>query len=412
MRIALVSQYFWPESFSINDLVEALVAQGHSVEVFTGKPNYPDGEVFPGYSAQGCQEEVFAGQVPVHRVPLRARGKGGAANLARNYLSFVWHGLRHFPRQARGKQFDVVFVFSLSPITAAIPAIYLKWRLRTPMVMWVLDLWPDSLSATGFVRNKAVLAGVGLMVRAIYACADRVLVQSRAFIDAVARHADPSKITYYPNCAREMPLTPAAQTEVSPTLLEEIQRHFSIVFTGNLGTAQAVETLLDAAERLHHLPDVRLVLVGSGSMSAWLAEQKAARGLDNVILAGRYPASEMPQFLSRARGLLVSLKRSEIYAQTVPAKVQSYLSAGKPIIASLDGEGARVVTEAGAGLACPAEDAVALADCIARLHGMSDPQRAELGAAGRAYFLAHFELTGQATRLAALLRSQVQGDSV
>lgn len=411
MRIALVSQYFWPESFSINDLVEVLVAQGHTVEVFTGKPNYPDGELFPGYSAEGCQEELFAGNVPVHRVPLRPRGKGGAANLARNYLSFVWHGLRHFPRQAKGKQFDVVFVFSLSPITAAIPAIYLKWRLRTPMVMWVLDLWPESLSATGFIRNKAVLAGVGLMVRAIYACADRVLVQSRAFIDAVARYADPAKIVYYPNCAREMPVVPASHTEVDASLLDDIERHFSIVFTGNLGTAQAVETLVEAAQRLRHLPDVRLVLVGSGSMSAWLADQKAALGLDNVILAGRYPASEMPQFLSRAQGLLVSLKRSEIYAQTVPAKVQSYLSAGKPIIASLDGEGARVVIEAGAGLACPAEDATALADCIEMLHGMSEVRRAALGEAGRAYFLAHFELTGQAARLAALLRAQIEGES-
>ncbi|CAB3931274.1 hypothetical protein LMG6000_02809 [Achromobacter insolitus] len=407
LKIALVTQYFWPESFSINDLVEALVAQGHTVEVFTGKPNYPDGKIFPGYQAEGASEEVFAGSVAVHRAPLRPRGAGGAANLARNYLSFVWNGLRYFPRQAKGKSFDIVFVFSLSPITAAIPAIYLKWRLRKPMAMWVLDLWPESLSATGFIKNKFVLSAIGLMVRGIYACSGLIMVQSRAFITAVSRYANPAKLVYYPNCSRDTPSTLSADTQVPRALLDELDSRFCIVFAGNLGTAQAVETLAEAAERLKHLTDVRIVLVGSGSMSPWLAEQKQSRNLDNLILAGRYPSSEMPQFLTRAQGLIVSLKRSEIYAQTVPAKIQSYLSAGRPILASIDGEGARVVEEAGAGLVSPAEDAVQLARNIEQLHGMSAQARAAMGERGRAYFLEHFELEKQAARLAELLQQHI-----
>lgn len=407
LKIALVTQYFWPESFSINDLVEALVAQGHTVEVFTGKPNYPDGKIFPGYQAEGASEELFNGTVPVHRAPLRPRGTGGAANLARNYISFVWNGLRHFPRQAKGKSFDVVFVFSLSPITAAIPAIYLKWRLRKPMAMWVLDLWPESLSATGFIRNKFVLGAIGLMVRWIYSCAGLIMVQSRAFIEAVSRYADPTKLVYYPNCSRDTPTALPVETQVPRALLDDLESHFCVVFAGNLGTAQAVETLAAAAEQLKHLPDVRIVLVGSGSMSPWLAEQKQARNLDNVILAGRYPSSEMPQFLTRAQGLIVSLKRSEIYAQTVPAKIQSYLSAGRPILASIDGEGARVVEEAGAGLVSPAEDAQELARNIELLHGMSPEARAAMGERGRAYFLEHFELNKQASRLAELLQQHI-----
>lgn len=407
LKIALVTQYFWPESFSINDLVESLVAQGHTVEVFTGKPNYPEGNIFPGYQAEGASEDLFAGTVPVHRAPLRPRGPGGASNLVRNYLSFVWNGLRHFPRQAKGKSFDVIFVFSLSPITAAIPAIYLKWRLRKPMAMWVLDLWPESLSATGFIKNKFILAGIGLMVRAIYASAGLIMVQSRPFIDAVARYANRNKLVYYPNCSRDMPLALPAETQVPRALLDELEAKFCVLFAGNLGTAQAVETLMAAAGQLKHLPDVRLVLVGSGSMSGWLAEEKQRLGLDNVILAGRYPANEMPQFLSRAQGLIVSLKRSETYAQTVPAKIQSYLSAGRPVIASIDGEGARVVEEAGAGLICPAEDATRLAQCIEQLHDMPPEARASMGAKGRAYFLEHFELNKQAERLAELLQQLI-----
>lgn len=408
LKIALVTQYFWPESFSINDLVEALVAQGHTVEVFTGKPNYPDGKLFPGYVAEGASEDVFAGTVAVHRAPLRPRGSGGAANLARNYLSFVWNGLRHFPRQARGKSFDIVFVFSLSPITAAIPAIYLKWRLRKPMAMWVLDLWPESLSATGFIKNKMVLRVIGWMVRAIYASAGMIMVQSRAFIQAVSQYADPAKLVYYPNCSRDTAGGLPVETQVPQTLLHDLEAHFCVVFAGNLGTAQAVETLVAAAEQLKHLPDIRVVLVGSGSMSAWLSEQKQARGLDNVILAGRYPANEMPQFLTRAKGLIVSLKRSEIYAQTVPAKIQSYLSAGRPILASIDGEGARVVDEAGAGLVSPAEHSQQLAHNIEQLYDMSEEARTAMGARGRAYFLEHFELNKQAARLAELLQQQIE----
>lgn len=408
MKIALVSQYFWPESFSINDLVEALVAQGHVVEVFTGKPNYPEGKIFPGYQAEGAMEETFAGAVPVHRAPLRARGAGGGKNLARNYISFVWNGLRHFPRQAKDKSFDIVLVFSLSPITAAIPAIYLKWRLGKPMTMWVLDLWPESLSATGFIRNRAVLAGVGALVRGIYACADQILVQSRAFVGAVSRYATPSKIAYYPNCSRDMPLALPQETTVPATLLSMLESEFCVVFAGNLGTAQAVETLLEAAERLKHLPRFKMVLVGSGSMSEWLGQEQTRRRLDNVVLAGRYPSEEMPQFLTRAQGLIVSLKCNEIYAQTVPAKVQSYLSAGKPILASIDGEGARVVQEAKAGLVSPAEDAQGLAANIEQLYAMDAEERARLGAAGRQYFLEHFELKAQAARLAELLQQQIE----
>ncbi|MCM2558510.1 glycosyltransferase family 4 protein [Alcaligenes faecalis] len=407
MKIALVTQYFWPESFSINDMVRELEAQGHSIDVYTGKPNYPEGDVFAGYTQNGCSQEPFAQNVTIHRAPLRPRGKSGAKDLIRNYLSFVWNGLRHFPRQAQGKHYDVIFVFSLSPITAAIPAIYLKWRKRTPMVMWVLDLWPESLSATGHIRNKYVLTAVGLMVRAIYANSKKILVQSHAFIDAVSAYAHRDKISYFPNFAPDVAVQPLATTSVPQALLGIMEQHFCIVFTGNLGSAQAVETLIKACRQLSDLPDFRLVLVGSGSMSNWLQEQQAALDLKQLVLAGRFPAEEMPQFLSRAAGLLVSLKDEPIYAQTVPAKIQTYLAAGKPILASINGEGARVVQHTGAGLCSPAQDAGALADNIRKLYHMTPGERTCMGESGRRYFLEHFELKAQARRLAEHLQQAV-----
>lgn len=409
MKIVLVSQYFWPESFIINDLVRTLAAQGHHVRVLTGKPNYPTGEVFPGYRAAGCVEECFIPGVPVDRVPLRPRGKGGAKGLVLNYLSFVFNGLYFFPRAFRCTQdkVDVIFVFAPSPITSVIPAIYLKFRLKAHLAVWVQDLWPESLSATGFIRNPMALRLVGWLVRGIYTCTDTILVQSKAFTAPVSRYARKDKIIYYPNSYQDSPLHPTNYTQVPPELLKQLEQNFCLVFAGNIGTAQSVETLVQAAENLRHLPDCKLVLVGSGSMVMWIEEQKALRRLDNLILAGRFPSSEMPQFFSRAAGLLVTLKRQEIFGYTIPSKVQAYLAAGRPVIAALDGEGARLIEEAGAGLTCAAEDSAGLTRCVEELFHMPLEARENLGQAGRKYFLENFEMTRQSQRLVEILENRM-----
>jgi glycosyltransferase involved in cell wall biosynthesis len=407
LRIALVSQYFWPESFIINEIVKSLVAHGHVVEVLTGKPNYPDGKVYEGYTADGYIDEFFEGEIMVHRAPLRPRGSGGAKNLLLNYFSFVLNGLLFFRRAIKGRSFDVIFVFAPSPIISVVPAIYLKWRLKAHLAVWVQDLWPESLSATGFIRNRLALRIIGWLVRGIYACTDTLLVQSKAFITPVARYARRDKIVYYPNSYQDSSLQPATCTQVPAELLAQLEHNFCLVFAGNLGTAQSVETLVQAAENLKYLPDCKLVLVGSGSMLGWLEEQTAQKGLDNLILAGRFPAEEMPQFFSRAAGLLVTLKREEIFAYTIPSKIQAYLAAGRPIIAALDGEGARVVEEAGAGLTCPAQDAAGLARCIEQLYQMSPAERDKLGQAGRGYYLEHFEMSRQSRRLMEILESRI-----
>lgn len=407
MRILLVSQYFWPEAFIINDLVRTLVSQGHLVQVLTGKPNYPEGKIYSGYDTDGCIDDFFDGAVPVYRIPLRPRGSGGAKNLTLNYLSFVMNGLLFSHRAVKKEAFDVIFVYAPSPITSVIPAIYLKWRLKAPLAVWVQDLWPESLRATGFIRNRFVLRTIGVLVRGIYAFTDALLVQSRAFYAPVERYARADKIIYYPNSLKDYPLLSSENSRVPVDILALLEREFCLVFAGNLGTAQAVETLVLVAERLKHLSNCKLVLVGSGSMSGWLEKQKVHKGLDNLILAGRFPSTEMSQFFTRAAGLLVTLKRDEIFAYTIPSKVQAYLAAGRPIIAALDGEGARVVKEAGAGMICPAEDAQGLASCIERLYHMPKSERDQLGQAGRAYFLEHFEMERQAHRLVEILASKI-----
>ena len=405
MKILLVSQYFWPESFIINDLVRTLTSQGHEIHVFTGKPNYPEGQIFSGYTSSGVMTEGFENAVPVFRVPLRPRFNGGAFNLILNYLSFVISGLYYFPRQIKKQRYDVIFVFAPSPITQAIPAIYLKWRLKSHLAIWVQDMWPDSLAATGFIKNRFILKIVGYMVRIIYSCADTLLIQSKGFGGPISHFADKSKIEYYPNSV--LLNTQKTSFTLPEELREVLENNFCVVFAGNIGKAQSIETILAAAHSLKDMAQVKFVIVGSGSKLDWLRDQKVELGLSNVVIAGRYPADAMPSIYQYASALLVTLKDEEVFSRTIPSKVQAYLAAGKTIIASLKSEGSRVVLEAGAGLTCKAEDAEALSQCVQNIYAMSDSERSRMGEAGYAYFLEHFEMTRQAQHLIELVEQRI-----
>lgn len=401
MKILVLSQYFWPESFIINDIVRTLDEQGHEVVVATGKPNYPDGKIFDGYSAKGTQYECYLGKIDVLRVPLWPRGEGGAKNLILNYLSFVLAGLLFLPWMLRKREFDAILVFAPSPILQAIPAIPLKWLKKAKLALWVQDLWPESLKATGFISNPHTLRAVGWLVKGIYRCCDILLVQSRAFFEPVSRYADREKIVYYPNSMDAN--SPVDRVPIPAELSELLDQHFCVVFAGNLGTAQALDTLVQAAVHLRDDAQVRLVIVGSGSRLAWLKSQQQALDLSNLILAGRFAPQAMPKIFEKSSALLVSLNDNEAFAQTVPSKIQAYLAAGRPILASINGEGARVVSEAGAGLTSAAEQVLPLVENIRRLQALGVAEREAMGKSGRDYFVANFDMPSQVKNLVRLL---------
>jgi glycosyltransferase involved in cell wall biosynthesis len=396
MRVLVLSQYFWPESFRINEVVESLQQVGCSVTVLTGKPNYPEGTIFQGYSAFGHNRQKHRAGYMIYRVPIVPRGSGKTLSLLANYLSFLICASVCGPWLLRGQTFDVIFVYGISPILQAIPAILLKRLKRAAVVTWVQDLWPQSLESTGFVSNRPLLALVGVVVRWIYRHSDLLLVQSQAFIPTVGSMVSRTPVEYHPNPG-EVAFS-RFQPSDSPEL--KLQAGFNVVFAGNLGTVQALGTIMDAAEILRKCDDVRLVIIGSGGRKAWLEEEIARRGLENVQLPGRFSANAMPGILAQASVLLVSLRKDPIMCLTVPSKIQAYLAAGRPVIGSLDGEGARVILEARAGLACPAEDAPALAEAILQLRRSSWIELRRMGEAGREYYKTHFEPDMLARRLA------------
>jgi glycosyltransferase involved in cell wall biosynthesis len=403
MKILILSQYYWPESFRINDVAASLRDVGCEVTVLTGQPNYPDGQTFSGYRAWSIRREVHE-KIPIHRVPLAPRGRASAGRLVANYLSFLTTASLIGPWLLRHQRFDVVFVYGVSPILKIFAALAVRRRTGGVLVTWVQDLWPQSLQVTGHVRSPRVLGAVAAVVRWLYRRNDLILVQSQGFVPIVAAMAGSTPVEYHPNPGEQAFMAPPGTTAAL-----ELQPGFNVVFAGNLGTVQALDTVLAAAGLLREEPDVRFVLIGSGSHGEWLEREVRRLGLTNVQLPGRFAPQDMPSILAQASALLVSLTRDTTLSQTVPSKIQAYLASGRPMIASLDGEGARVVKEACAGPVCPAEDAPALANAVRALHALSPEERAGLGRAGRSYYLKHFEpgmLAGRLVqRLAALIAS-------
>jgi glycosyltransferase involved in cell wall biosynthesis len=387
--VLVVSQYFWPEVFRINAVVRTLVEGGSEVDVLTGKPNYPDGRIFSGYRAIGLQSEIWSG-AKLLRIPLIPRGQRSSWQLALNYLSFIISGLLFGPWLLRGRKYDVVFVYGLSPILLAIPAVFLSWLKHCPMVLWVQDLWPESLSATGYVRSPILTGMVRRVVRWIYNRSDLILVQSRAFVASVAALAPGKTIVYYPNSVDPIFSEPPSATVALPEI-EALDQGFPVVFAGNVGVGQAVEVIVEAASLLNSEPQIRIVVIGQGSRWDWMRQQVQERNLTNLHLPGRFPESTMPGLMQKASALLVTLADEPIFALTVPNKIQAYLAVGRPILASLNGEGARIVQEAGAGLSVPAQDPRALADAILQLYAMPKARRDEMGANGRRYYKACFD---------------------
>lgn len=388
MKILVVTQYFWPENFRINDLVKEWVTRGHEVTVLTGKPNYPDGQVFPEFAREPERFSRYEG-AQVHRVPMLARSQG-SARLMLNYLSFVIGGCLWGPWLVRGLRADVIFVYEPSPITVGIPAILLGRLKRAPVVLWVLDLWPETLAAVGAVRSPGVLRMVGHLVGFIYNRCALVLGQSRAFIDSIGTYCrDRSKVRYFPSWAESLFLqTDGSRAPEVPAAADA----FSILFAGNIGEAQDFPAILEAAELLRHNERVRWLIVGDGRRFEWVKGEIARRQLhERVLLLGRFPVERMPSFYAHADALIASLKADPTFSMTIPGKVQSYLLAGKPILGMLDGEGASAIEAAGAGLACPAGDAQGLVSAIERMAGMSPDERLAMGTRGRQYAESEFD---------------------
>jgi glycosyltransferase involved in cell wall biosynthesis len=402
MNILIVTNHFWPENFPINILARGLHDRGHQVKVLTGIPNYPSGKFYPGYGIFRRLVDDYQG-IKIFHAPLIPRGNGGTLRLIVNYLSYALCASFLAPIQCRGA-LDLILVYETSPVTVGFPALVLKRLRNIPIMFWVQDLWPDSLSATGAVNSGFLLKLTGLVVRRIYRSCDLILAQSRAFFSSIEGYGGSRKdLVYFPNTAAELYRPVIVEDAAAERTL--LPKGFCLIFAGNIGAAQDFETILSAAELLKEYQDLHWIILGDGRRRAWVEEQVHARGLTGTVrLLGKYPEETMPRFFALADALLVTLKREPIFALTIPSKLQSYLACGRPLVAALDGEGGRVVKESGAGLVGPAGDPEALAANVQALYRLSKSERRAMGLRGRAYFERHFEQERLLDRLEGLMR--------
>lgn len=376
--------------------------RGHEIVVLTGMPNYPAGHLFPGYRWSGPWSENLHG-VRVLRVPLVTRGLKHGLRLALNYLSFALCACLIGPLRCRG-QFDAVIVYEPSPITVGLPGLLMARLSGAPALLWVQDLWPDTLEAMGFRKAGFALRIAATLSDFVHRRCDRLLLQSRGFIHRIeARVAATARMRYLPNWAESFyqPLPPQPD---APAGIDTI-KGFKVVFAGNIGASQSFATIVEAARKLRDVVDLRWIIFGDGNMREWLEGEIVRLGLDEqVLLLGQRPAEDMPSCFSHADALLVTLRADPVFALTIPSKLQSYLACGRPVVAALDGEGAVVVRESGAGVCCPAGDAAALAEAVLEIYRMPLDERRACGKRARAYYEKNFDRNLLLDRLDGWLR--------
>ena len=379
MRLLIVSQYFWPENFRINDLASEFANRGHQVTVLTGLPNYPLGRVFDSFIASPSSFSKFL-DVDVVRVPMLSRGIGGA-RLLLNYVSFFVSACVLGPWLLRGRRFDVVLTYQVSPVTVGLPGAFLAWVKGCPMAMWVLDLWPDTLKAIGVVKSDFLLDLVGQLVSFIFRRCDLIFAQSQTFIPKIRKLSGSFiPVMYFPSWAEDVFVERAS---IAAPEIPVVPGVFSLMFAGNVGEAQDFQCILGAASLLRERADIRFLIIGDGRMFDWVKERVLQLGLGpTVLLFGRYPVERMPEFFLHADAMLVTLADREIFANTIPGKIQSYLAFGKPIVAAINGEGAEVIRNSRSGIACPAGNEVGLASAISEMVALSSDERLAMGRNG------------------------------
>jgi colanic acid biosynthesis glycosyl transferase WcaI len=363
--------------------------RGHKITVLTGLPNYPEGQFFMGYGFLRHLSQKYNGAT-ILRVPILPRGNSTGFKLALNYISFVISACMIGPLRCQDN-YDLIFIYEPSPITVAIPALLIKWLKKIPVMFWVQDLWPESLTATKAISSSAILGLVGKLVKLIYNSCDQILMTSRAFLPSIVNYVcDKGQIHYFPQYGEDVYRVIKLSNDAPERL--KMPSGFVVMFAGNIGAAQDFKTIISTALQLQKYKDIHFVILGDGRMRRWVEDEIAALKLGETFhLLGRYPLESMPSYFSLADVMLVTLKKDPIYSLTIPAKIQSYLACGKPVIAALEGEGAKIIEEADAGITCPAEDSEALANAILKMRNTPDEERFRMGKNGLEYYRGNFD---------------------
>ncbi|CAD2074887.1 putative glycosyl transferase [Jeotgalicoccus aerolatus] len=363
-HILVIAQYFYPEQFRINDICTEWVNRGYKVTVITGIPNYPQGEYYKGYGLFKKRKETYNG-IEIIRIPLVARGNNSIM-LSLNYLSFVISGF--FWKTFTKIKADYVYIYEVSPMTQALPGVWYAKKRKIPCYLYVTDLWPENVEIVTGIKNKAVLNTIGAMVDYIYKHSDKIFTSSKNFIKSINNRGVPiEKLEFWPQYAEDFYTPVDKETVRVPEIPKD--NKFNIIFAGNIGTAQGLGILPEVARLLKKQEiNVRFNIVGDGRFKdklMGLVNTYEVTEMFNFIQ--KQPATRIPDFMSVCDATLISLSKNKVFSMTIPAKTQSCLACGLPIIVSADGEIQDVINESGAGVCSDAGDVQTLASNIQHL---------------------------------------------
>ena len=378
MKILVICQHYWPEPYPLPDILEGLAERGHQIHLITGVPNYPMGVTYPGYRYRKNRCEVRNG-VKIERVFTIARRHNPISRVLNYYSYAASSTIRALLTRER---FDVVFTNQTSPVMMSYAAAAYAKKHHTKVVMYCMDLWPACLAVGGIRPNSGIYRLFGKISGRIYRKMDRILISSRMFREyLVSQHqVDPGRIRYLPQFAGN------AFTEIPP--FPEKKEQVDLMFAGNIGAAQSLDTVLAAAEKLRSVEDLRWHIVGDGSELERLKKLAAEKELDQVIFYGRRPLGEMPRLYAIADAMLVTLTADAFVSLTLPGKVQTYMAAGKPIIGAANGEIPAAIKRAKCGFCAKAEDARGLAAAVQTF--LTDDSKQSLGQNARNYYQKNF----------------------
>lgn len=390
-KILVVCQHFWPESFRINDMCEFFVDKGCEVDVLCGIPNYPTGKFFKGYSYFKNRRQTHKG-IKIRRALEIPRGSNTNFRIFLNYISFPIASMFHLPRLLTTK-YDKIFVFTYSPVMMAIAGIIVGRIKKIETTMSVLDLWPENLFSVLDVKSKFLRRLATRVSHWHYKHVDKMIVPSETMgkkVGAISK-LPKDKIIPLPQACEKI-----YETDIhDAALAKRFSKGFNLVFTGNISPAQSFETVIDAAKRLKNygIHDINWIIVGDGMSRQWLESEVAKAGLrESFFFEGQKPITDIPRYTTIADALFGCLVKSDLLEASIPAKVTSYLAAGRPMVMALDGEAQNLVNNlAKSGFAGPTEDAAALAENIKKVYRLSASERKKMGASGRAYHFKHLE---------------------
>ena len=396
MKILILSHYFWPENFKINELAEFL-SKNNKITVLTGYPSYPSKELFNKINKSKLYKYK---NIEIIRVPILSRKKN-RFSIFLNYLSFLFSLSTFGVIKLLNKKFDLILVFGTSPPSVMIPAIILSKIKKAKIAFWVLDLWPETLKSMNIIKNKLIIKIIELYTSYIYNFSSLIFAQSKAFVRQIQKKCKKKdKIVYLPTWADDQSIKNTDHNNLNFFK----KNFFYITFTGNIGAAQDFYNILNAAEHIKNNRRIKWLIVGDGSKLVWLREQiKKKKLFNNFILTGHINKNKIPQILKKSDCLLITLKKGGIDKFTVPGKLSNYMIAKKPILGMINGETLDIIKKSKSGLICKSGDYKNLSKNVIKISKYSNKILKNMGKNAHAYAKKYFDKAEQLKKVETFL---------